>query len=119
MSPVEPSPVVIGTMGWPSTEGVADLVFLVDIPSAFSLAGANRLPAAAPRVDRKERRFQPDFRFIRCSVWIYSAKNYSPAGGVDRGGVTTIALPTTSISESPGIHSNAMQARDGAFPGLK
>ena len=64
----QPSPVVIGTMGLPSTEGIVDLAFLVDMPSAFSLAGANRLPAAAPSVDRKERRFQPDFRFIRCSV---------------------------------------------------
>jgi hypothetical protein len=47
-------------------------------------------------------------------------KIYSPAGGVEEtGGVTTTALPTISISESPGIHSNAMQAREGAFPGLK
>src|SRR5579863_222372 len=35
------------------------------------------------------------------------------------GGLTTIALPTISISESPGIHSRAMQARDGALPGEK
>src|SRR4030088_1324428 len=69
MSPVEPSPVVIGTIGLPSTEGSADFIFLVDIPSAFSLMGANRLPAAAPRVDKKERRFQPDFKFIRSSVF--------------------------------------------------
>ena len=34
-------------------------------------------------------------------------------------GETTNALPTISISESPGIHSTAMQARDGALPGLK
>ncbi len=36
-----------------------------------------------------------------------------------RGKETTRALPTISISESPGIHSTAMQARDGALPGLK
>src|SRR5579862_597655 len=35
------------------------------------------------------------------------------------GGFTTVALPTISISESPGIHSRAMQARDGALPGEK
>jgi len=34
-------------------------------------------------------------------------------------GLTTNALPTISISESPGIQSTAMQARDGALPGLK
>ena len=35
------------------------------------------------------------------------------------GGEMTNALPTISISESPGIHSTAMQAREGALPGLK
>jgi hypothetical protein len=35
------------------------------------------------------------------------------------GEVATNAFPTISISESPGIHSTAMQARDGALPGLK
>jgi hypothetical protein len=30
-----------------------------------------------------------------------------------------MALPTTSISESPGIQSSAMEDRDGALPGLK
>lgn len=35
------------------------------------------------------------------------------------GGETTNALPTISISESPGIHSTAMHAREGALPGLK
>ena len=43
-----------------------------------------------------------------------SLPNYRPAGGV--GGLTTIALPTISINESPGIHSTAMHARDGALP---
>src|SRR5258708_22164686 len=121
MSPVEPRPFVIGTMGLPSTEGNADLIFLLNIPSALSLAGANKLPAAAPRVDKKERRFQPDFKFIHCSVSIiFLAVAYSPAAGVDVvGEVTTNALPTISISESPGIHSNAMQARDRAFSGLQ
>ena len=41
-------------------------------------------------------------------------QNY-PAGVCE----TTKALPTISIRESPGIHSTAMQARDGALPGLK
>ena len=35
------------------------------------------------------------------------------------GGETTTALPTISTSESPGIQSTAMYARDGALPGLK
>ena len=39
------------------------------------------------------------------------------AGGA--GEVTTRALPTTSTSESPGIQSTAMYAREGARPGLK
>jgi hypothetical protein len=46
-----------------------------------------------------------------------SIANYQSAGGVD--GLTTIALPTISINESPGIHSTAMHARDGALPDEK
>jgi hypothetical protein len=42
-----------------------------------------------------------------------------PRGGHAEGDVTTRALPTTSISESPGIHSTAMHAREGARPALK
>jgi hypothetical protein len=43
-----------------------------------------------------------------------SFENYRSAAGV--GELTTIALPTISMSESPGIHSTAMHARDGALP---
>src|SRR5579859_2856272 len=43
-------------------------------------------------------------------------RNYFSA---DAGGLTTCAVPTISISESPGIHSTAMQARDGDLPGEK
>src|SRR5882757_6365407 len=119
MSPVDPSPLVMGTMGLPSTEGIDALDFLAKTPAAFSF-GANRLPLTAPRADRNERRFQPDFRFMCSSLSMSFVRVYSPAGGVGGvGGVITNALPTSSISESPGIHSTAMQARDGALPGLK
>src|SRR5260370_23456947 len=65
MSPVEPSPVAIGAIGLPSTADAPDWALLLDTLSAFSLAGESRLPATTPRVDKKERRFQPDFKFIR------------------------------------------------------
>jgi hypothetical protein len=39
--------------------------------------------------------------------------------GAAVGELTTNALPTISISESPGIQSTAMQARAGVRPGLK
>src|SRR5882724_1806066 len=120
MSPVDPSPLVMGTMGLPSTEGIDGLGFLAKTPAAFNFAGANRLPLTAPRADRNERRFQPDFRFMGSSLSMSFVRSYSPAGGVGGvGGLMTNALPTISISESPGIHSRAMQARDGALPGLK
>src|SRR6266702_7187701 len=65
MSPVEPSPLVIGTMALPSTEGMDGLAVF---PAARSPAGANRLPLTAPSADRKERRFQADFKFMRDSL---------------------------------------------------
>src|ERR1035437_9252582 len=113
MSPVEPRPVVMGTMGLPSTGGMEDLLFLPKMPVAFNSAGANRPPHMAPTAARNERRFQPNFRFMR-SALSTSFANYRSAGGV--GGLTTIALPTISINESPGIHSTAMHERDGALP---
>src|ERR1700722_18823716 len=63
MSPVEPSPLVMGTMGAPSTEGIDDLVFLPKIPAAFNSAGASRPPKAAPSAATKERRLQSNFKF--------------------------------------------------------
>src|SRR5215469_7149584 len=54
----------MGTMGLPSAGRVVGLPSLENIPSAFNLFEPKRLPAAAPSMDRKERRFQPDFRFI-------------------------------------------------------
>src|SRR5215467_15640984 len=113
MSPVEPRPVVMETIGLPSTGGIEDLRVLPKMPAAFNSAGADRPPHMAPTAVRKDRRFQPNFRFMR-SALSTSFANYRSAGGV--GGLTTIALPTISISESPGIHSTAMQARDGALP---
>src|SRR5580700_7065692 len=117
MSPVEPRPVVTGTMGLPSTEGMDGLGFLRKIPAAFDSLGANRLPLAAPSAARNERRLRPNFRFMRSFLFNIFSRNYLSAAAVD--GVTTTALPTISISESPGIHSRAMHARDGALPGEK
>src|SRR5215472_12814207 len=116
MSPVEPRPVVMGTIGLPSTGTMEDFRFLPKMPAAFNSAGANRLPHMAPTAARNDRRFQPNLRFMR-STLSTSFANYRSAGGV--GGLTTTALPTISISESPGIHSTAIHARDGALPGEK
>src|SRR5581483_2158207 len=113
MSPVEPRPVVMGTMGLPSTEGINGLCFLPKMTAAFNSAGAHKPPVAAPSVARNERRFQPNFKFMR-SFPFQRCENYLSVDGL-----TTNALPTISISESPGIHSRAIQARDGALPGEK
>src|ERR1700733_1464090 len=110
MSPVEPSPLVMGTMGLPSIGVAGNLGFLVNMPSAFNFTGASKPPLIDPRAAKNERRFQPDFRV----TLRFLSTIYSPAGGL-----TTRALPTISISESPGIHSSAMQAREGVLPGLK
>src|ERR1700689_1868509 len=100
MSPVEPSPVVMGTIGSPSTEGIEGLGFLPKMPAAFDSAGANRPPRAAPSAATKERRLQSNFRFMILSSQLSREIMSQPAVG----GVRTTALPTTSISESPGIH---------------
>src|ERR1700679_3041328 len=115
MSPVDPSPVVMGTMGEPSTEAIDDLVFLPNMPAAFDSAGANRPPRAAPSAATKERRLQSNLKFMIVPFRISPRMMSQPAVG----GLRTAALPTISISESPGIHSSAMQARDGALPGEK
>ena len=106
----------MGTMGLPSTDGMEDLRFLPKMPAAFNSAGANRPPLTAPTAARNERRLQPNFKFMSSFLSTAFAKLLIAGGWV---GVTTIALPTISISESPGIHSRAMQARDGALPGEK
>src|SRR5579872_4820058 len=102
MSPVEPRPVVIGTRGLPSSDAVEDLRFLPNAPAAFTSAGATRLPQAAPTAARNDRRLQPSFRFMRSTLSASFANYRSPVGV---GGLTTIALPTISMRESPGIHS--------------
>src|ERR1700742_4042889 len=117
MSPLEPRPVVMGTMGLPSTEDAEALGFLPKRPVALNFAGASRLLLAAPSADRNDRRFQPNFRFMRSPFNFLRELSIAycrSAGGV--GGLTTIALPTISIKESPGIHSTARQARDGLLP---
>src|ERR1700722_21020361 len=110
MSPVDPRPVVMGTMGLPSTPGiVGGVCFLPMLPAAFNSVGPNKPPVMVPSAARNERRFQPNFRFMRGPF--SSFVNY--LSGLGAGGLTTKALPTISISESPGIHSRAMQAREG------
>src|SRR5260370_36766341 len=58
----------MGTIGLPSTEDIDGLGFLANIPAAFNSVGAKRLPLTAPSADRNERRFQPDFSFMRNSL---------------------------------------------------
>src|SRR5215472_1086726 len=111
MSPVEPRPLRMGTMALPSSSVFEGLCFLPKMPAAFSSAGATRPPVRAPSAARNERRFQAKCRFIAV---LPSLRSYFSAGA---GGFTTRALPTISISESPGIHSTAMHARDGALIG--
>src|SRR5579862_2437677 len=104
----------MGTIGAPSTDSVAPgLRFFPKMEAAFKPEGANKL-LAAPIAARNERRLQPNFIANLLST---DPPCYLPAPGV--GGFTTFALPTISIRESPGIHSSAMQARDGALPGEK
>src|SRR5579863_8343206 len=74
MSPVEPRPVVMGTMGSPSTMALDTLGFLPKMPAAFSVAGVSRLLLTAPIAARNERRFQPNFRFTRSVLSRSSAK---------------------------------------------
>ena len=81
-------------------------------PSGAQLSRSEQTAHAAPTAARNERRFPPIFRFM--SAFSTSFANYRSAVRV--GGLTTIALPTISINESPGIHSTAMHARDGALP---
>src|SRR5258708_14308105 len=74
MSP-HPSPLVIGTMALRCTVAVDGLGFLLKSPAACNSGGTNRPPLAAPSNDKKERRLQPNFRFITNSLL------YSPAVG--------------------------------------
>src|ERR1700722_6514019 len=114
MFPEEPRPVVMGTIEAPSRDAVAaGLRFFPNLPAALSPEGANKL-LAAPIAARKERRGQPNFI---ANLLLPDLAYCLSAAGV--GGFTTLALPTISIRESPGIHSSAMQARDGALPGEK
>src|SRR5215472_12830003 len=69
MSPVEPSPVVIGRMGWPWREGTDGLCFLPKT-AAFRSGGAKMPPVSAPSAARNERRFQPNFSFKRISSFL-------------------------------------------------
>src|SRR5215472_15371926 len=114
MSPVEPSPVMIGTMGTPSIDGmVTCLRFFAKSPPPLKPEDVKTL-LAAPIAARKERRLQPNF-----ILGLPSLQPTTYLSAVAAGGFITLALPTISISESPGIHSTAMQARDGALPGEK
>src|SRR5215472_17027254 len=61
MSPVEPRPVVMGTIGAPSKAGEAvGLCFFPKMPEALSPPGVKRL-LAAPIAPRNARRLHPNF----------------------------------------------------------
>src|ERR1700734_166581 len=79
MSPVQPSPVVMGTMGAPSTDAIDALVFLPKMPAAFDSAGVNRPPRVAPNAATKERRLQSNFKFTMLPSQI-SVKKHCPRG---------------------------------------
>src|SRR6516165_481694 len=108
MSPVEPRPLRMGTIGLPSTAVLGGLCFRPKMPAASDSDGARRPPERAPSAARNERRFQANFKFI---TRVLLTLTYFSAGGF-----TTSAEPTISTSESPGIHSTAMHARDGDLP---
>src|SRR5438034_324974 len=88
MSPVEPSPVLIGRMGLPSIARADGLGFLPK-NAALSSEGANMPPVSVPSAARNERRFQPNFSFMPIRPFPVAANNYLSAGGA--GGVTTSA----------------------------
>src|SRR6516164_1328919 len=115
MSPVEPRPLVIGTMGLPSTEGATGLCFLPKMAAALLSCEAKSPPVREASRARNERRVQSNLGFI--SDVLCRGKGYF--SGAVATGLTTRALPTISIKESPGIHSTAMHARDGILPGEK
>src|SRR5262252_9107129 len=98
MSPVEPRPEVIGTIGFPSGEG-RGLCFLPSGIAAFEPEGVKRPPVIAPRAVRKERRVQSNLKFTDDLLFqsrSEASRNYfSDAAG----GLTTRAAPTTSMSE--------------------
>src|SRR5215469_368134 len=61
MSPVEPRPLVMGTISAPSTEEApATLCFFPKIPAPATRGAAKMLPAA-PTAARNERRLHPNF----------------------------------------------------------
>src|SRR5580704_7671882 len=67
MSPVEPSPLVIGRIGLPSTDGMVALCFLPKTPAAFNSGGANSPPLMLPSAAKNDRRLQPNFKVIPIS----------------------------------------------------
>ena len=89
-----------------------DLRFRPKIPAELNSAGANKLPMRPQPRPETNGDSHPIFRFM--SAFSTSFANYRSAVRV--GGLTTSALPTISINESPGIHSTARHARDGALP---
>src|SRR5437660_3524004 len=74
MSPVEPSPVLIGRMGLPSIARADGLGFLPK-NAALSSEGANMPPVSVPSAARNERRFQPNFSFMPIRPFPVAAKD--------------------------------------------
>src|SRR5215470_4561909 len=110
MSPLEPRPILMGTIGLPSSLELPVLCFCPQPAEAPSSLGANRPPVAAATAVRKERRFRLSLRLMRAFFPLILMIHFSAAG------VTTAAQPTISINESPGIQSTATHAREGVFP---
>src|SRR4029077_14901008 len=106
----------MGTMGLPSRGGDEDLCFLAKLLAASSSEEASKLPLVNPSAARKERRFQASFKFMNSILSMLSWIYFSICGSA---AATGSALPTISISESPGIHSTAIHDREGVFPGAK
>ena len=94
-----------------------DLRFLSNMPAAFDSAGANKPPHDGPNRGQKRTAIPTKLQIHAQRPFSFLRELFDPPAGV--GGLTTIALPTISISESPGIHSTAMHAREGALPGEK
>jgi len=105
----------MGTIGVPSIPDFGGLRFFPKM-LALSVLGAKKPLTMVPTAERKERRFPSNFSPICCALSDSRASYFSVAAA---GALTTSALPTISISESPGIHSTAMHAREGDFPGVK
>src|SRR5215813_3000427 len=73
MSPVDPRPEVIGTIGVPSIPGFWGLRFFPKM-LALGVLGAKKPPTTVPIAERKERRFPYNFSPICCAPFGFSCE---------------------------------------------